>query len=674
MKRLRFLLNILMRSNNNTRNKLAQHWTNYHRYVEFLFSGRTALLFTLKHNPNQKNKIILIPDYICNVVNIACEKANYRFIEYALNKQLSPSKEKIIELIKKHKPDALIIASIYGSSFLENELINDTELRDTIRQSKTLLIYDLCQDANLINLTTPSQDLPYVAIGSFNDKIIPGIMGAVICSNIEWPRPINKINSKEFLYLLKWAFQKQFYPKTKEQLKNEKVTFEFSKGTVFPYDFEHEGASNLQLSYAYYLYENYLKNYTVKRKLNAFYLKEVSISLPYAGQSPYLLIEKNQSRLKIKSPYARWNNASESKFPELNILQNNGFKQEDQLFNVFSFSGYTNAWSLQSGLTKLGLNLNIKSNKKEAFLKQGNKEPKKGDVLLFTDESSLFNYYNKKNDYYFLPNELDEELIDDKLVFANRILELGESPVYHYPSIELIKYPCYLKSRKSWLNGKRLPKGKIIHNETERLMALETFMGQGYEENLFFYQKLMNESIETNVSVSGYFNYKNQDSSVSIITSKLFSARGNSFGTGAIIQTIPNENNLRERAYFVLNKLNYEGPFELEFYLDEDDKKFKILELNPRFWMQHGIFVDHLNNCLIGNYFGVNNETINSHNLDSFNILWVDGSMLYEKFPSMDFWRDLNMLYKKKKTGSAISISPDFRTWFLSMIRHKLKL
>ena len=62
------------------------------------------------------------------------------------------------------------------------------------------------------------------------------------------------------------------------------------------------------------------------------------------------------------------------------------------------------------------------------------------------------------------------------------------------------------------------------------------------------------------------------------------------------VQRILDPARLLETTARVLDAFEFEGPFELEFVRDPGDGVYRVIELNPRFWMQHRlaqILTDH---------------------------------------------------------------------------------
>jgi predicted ATP-grasp superfamily ATP-dependent carboligase len=61
----------------------------------------------------------------------------------------------------------------------------------------------------------------------------------------------------------------------------------------------------------------------------------------------------------------------------------------------------------------------------------------------------------------------------------------------------------------------------------------------------------------------------------------------NQFGTGTYLKSIYNEE-LKNITEIILHKLKYTGIFEVEFIFDDEDKKYKAIEMNPRTWKSIG--------------------------------------------------------------------------------------
>ena len=72
----------------------------------------------------------------------------------------------------------------------------------------------------------------------------------------------------------------------------------------------------------------------------------------------------------------------------------------------------------------------------------------------------------------------------------------------------------------------------------------------------------------------------------------------------AATRKLPPPPGVMAQAQAILAAMEYDGPFELEFVFDETAAEFKVTELNPRFWLQHGLIEAVSGSALVGTYLG----------------------------------------------------------------------
>jgi len=333
------------------------------------------------------------------------------------------------------------------------------------------------------------------------------------------------------------------------------------------------------------------------------------------------------------------------------------------------FSDYVNAWSIKKGLKKLGHDTYLVDNKNKLFKFINKKDIKKNDILFFTDENSLSLYVNKESNH-FEPKFLDKKIFDDKLAFANYLEGIHETPIPSKPfNNKDNSYPYYLKCRHSWVNGKKLPRGYIIHSQANLKKALEQINNNEWDINWFFHQKLLNSNSENNISASGYFDYSDNKRNAIILTKKTIGST-KTMSTGAAIETVRDPANLIERTINILNKLKYKGPFELEFFYENKDDIYYILELNPRFWMQHGILIKHYNNAILKRYLYIEGENeLYSQGIPEFkHLVWIDTTYLLYCLLKLNLHKVINLLTLKGKKNYFPNIQSSF--YFL-IIKYK---
>lgn len=267
----------------------------------------------------------------------------------------------------------------------------------------------------------------------------------------------------------------------------------------------------------------------------------------------------------------------------------------------FVHSSYVNAWSIQRGLVKLGRRLECAS-ASAGLLTPSLQQPTAGDVLFFTDERMLQKHAGDAR-FTFLPQQPDLP-VDDKLEFALRLQAIDEQPIPYWPHLdEAAEWPILVKCRHSWHGDDKLPRGYICHSPAQWQAALSKIDQQGLPRSFFFQQRLISGELN-NYSTCGFFDFENPTRSCLAVTRRTLDT-GAKIGTAAIVETIDDPQNLLERTQRLLTELRFTGPFELEFLYDVASANYYVLELNPRFWMQHGLFVDAGDNRLIQLYLGL---------------------------------------------------------------------
>jgi len=83
-------------------------------YSFFFSHGRTALLNGIKLNNFLKNDIILIPDYLCEIVEITLKFLNLKIVKYKINDDFTINIQSLKSKLKFKKIRALIIVNYFG--------------------------------------------------------------------------------------------------------------------------------------------------------------------------------------------------------------------------------------------------------------------------------------------------------------------------------------------------------------------------------------------------------------------------------------------------------------------------------------------------------------------------------------------------------------------------------
>lgn len=312
----------------------------------------------------------------------------------------------------------------------------------------------------------------------------------------------------------------------------------------------------------------------------------------------------------------------------------------------FISSRYINGWSIHRALRKLG-------------------EEAEG-WCFFTEEASLLRALTGESPSCRFKPQIPMHLIDDKWAFSEWLSGIGERPLDARRCIDQAhEFPVLLKSRHSWRGSTKLPRGWVCSSEQEIIEHRREITAAGMKVDWFFLQEYLVNA--ESVSVSGYFDCRAPHRSLFMVTRKVFGS-GHELQTGVIVEVISDPAGLVERTQRVLASLNYDGPFELEFIADREIAEFYILELNPRFWMQHGLLDVFSGNGLIKRYLGVEGESDRRERVLGPGRIWIDAIELLQRAVRGDF-RVIRLLFRYQRAGAKIMVVPDWHVAISYLLR-----
>jgi len=214
--------------------------------------------------------------------------------------------------------------------------------------------------------------------------------------------------------------------------------------------------------------------------------------------------------------------------------------------------------------------------------------PNERMTVLFTDERYLMMF---QGDARFNlcrgPGEHLDTVIHKKRFYDHvETLQLASVPL----SIEQSEDPWdtfggAFRSRvwHSWSAGIRQPRGELITSRKAQAAWISTAQMAGIKSDGWGYQEQLSSDPAHNISVSGWHE---DDIHHSIVTRRVSVANG----LGWLVERIPDPADLHAQTHAILASFDYVGPFEMEFVKAIDSDHYKVIELNPRFWMQHRLF------------------------------------------------------------------------------------
>lgn len=157
-----------------------------------------------------------------------------------------------------------------------------------------------------------------------------------------------------------------------------------------------------------------------------------------------------------------------------------------------------------------------------------------------------------------------------------------------------------LRPRYSWYGVAQRERVKRVRGRAEHATVLEGFRRRGLQASDLSYQEVLSIRNQDNVSVCGWYGATEQY----LFCSRKVLQYPPETGGGDLVELIDPPALVMAQAQAILAALSYEGPFEMEFVFDTQTDAFKVTELNPRFWLQHGL-IEAVSGCaLVSMYLG----------------------------------------------------------------------
>lgn len=232
-------------------------------------------------------------------------------------------------------------------------------------------------------------------------------------------------------------------------------------------------------------------------------------------------------------------------------------------------------------------------------------------VIFFTSECFLeaFRDHDHKalpNSRYFIGSSTHLDTILDRHLFYRYVKKNGLAPVPRTipgdedPSSAFGDRFC-IRMKRSWKGLRKLAgRVKLVTSREQRRRVESTYRASGLSAEDWCYQEALSTSVRHNVSICGWHDEKHR----SYFATRHALKYPDAFGNGDVTKRIKPPNGLFVSTRAVLEALDYQGPFELEFILDREQGVYRAIELNPRFWMQHGLIEAITDHELVRRYVG----------------------------------------------------------------------
>lgn len=208
------------------------------------------------------------------------------------------------------------------------------------------------------------------------------------------------------------------------------------------------------------------------------------------------------------------------------------------------------------------------------------------------------------NVVYYIGNK-NPEMILDKSEFLQNLKENTTVPVptsFSADDVDKIHFPVFVKPKSSFIADKRNPLKKSVIRTKEGLKKyLQQVKELGVSTQELEIQELLSTVTRDNISISGWYE---KDFYRFYQTQKILQhppKRGN----GDVVKLMELDPVLEKQTLEVLQLLDYHGPFEAEFVKEAKGSHYKLIEINPRFWMQHGLIEQISGHLLVARYCGI---------------------------------------------------------------------
>lgn len=291
--------------------------------------------------------------------------------------------------------------------------------------------------------------------------------------------------------------------------------------------------------------------------------------------------------------------------------------------------------------------------------------------LLFTEEHSLAQALKGELHGHFLPQQFPPALLDDKWAFAAWLAAQQDLTTglrqWSLDEQASLVFPCLLKAKHSWQGSVKLPRGWICRSEQDVQQSLEQLTQLDLDRSAFFFQEWLGDQAHQNISVCGFHDSQNHARNTTAIVQRLLSHE-QGLSCAAMVETVPDQWGLCVKTQQILDALAFAGPYELEFMVTPE--RVVVLELNPRFWMQHALFLAR-GNGLLKRYFALDSLT-DQQDPSLENLVWIDG-LYFTKALLTGRWQILRLyMHRRFLARREILIWPPIRTSVFTLVRRFL--
>lgn len=213
-------------------------------------------------------------------------------------------------------------------------------------------------------------------------------------------------------------------------------------------------------------------------------------------------------------------------------------------------------------------------------------------------------FLNENNVVFYIGNKHPDTILH-KTQFLELVRSKTNIPVPHSFStdeINTLNYPVFVKPKSSFVEGVKSSLEKaVIKNSSQLKDYLHHAKMQHVDSSDIEIQELLSTKTRDNVSISGWY----EKGFHQFYQTQKILQHPPKRGNGDVVKLMPLNFVLEQQVLQLMSVLNFQGPFEAEFVKERNGEKYKLIEINPRFWMQHGLIEQLSGHLLVARYIDV---------------------------------------------------------------------
>lgn len=182
-----------------------------------------------------------------------------------------------------------------------------------------------------------------------------------------------------------------------------------------------------------------------------------------------------------------------------------------------------------------------------------------------------------------------------------------------------IRFPCILKPALGYkFRNYFFNKKVLVVNELLTLKSLVNYFSTKGLKMII--QEIVPGNDRNQISVATYFD--NNSIPLSTFVSRKVRQNPIGFGVGTYVESY-REDYLESRAKNLLSNLGYKGIAEVEYKYDEQDRKYKLIEINPRSWEQNELASMMGRDIIYAAYADLAGKVLDQKNTNHEKMTWV---------------------------------------------------